>query len=357
MDVMKKRMILTPLAFVLAVSTALADARAEDQISAQKWAQDLTAAVKAKDSKKVQQLTDLEALSKKMSACDDCDTKETLARARQLYAQGKYEDARELYGHIPKSNPSWLQAVEEKGWAYFRQDQLEESLAQAKTLLSPQFSGYVGSEAYFLQSLAQLKSCNYKGVFETTRLFKEKQKPRLVEIQNLMSTGTNEALKNVLETADRFPMSFAEVGTNANHLPQLFYKDIGFQSQVLKHRLATEALRTLPTEGSYASLRASLEKTRNASLAKLQDRMRELARRETEDNSKIVQKLNLVEVEAIQRLHNDVDLDNKLFKKGNFKETNSDQLVFVDDGRPWIDELDKYEVRVKSCPQNLRRKM
>jgi hypothetical protein len=89
----------------------------------------------------------------------------------------------------------------------------------------------------------------------------------------------------------------------------------------------------------------------------MKTRLQKLATEETNDNVKVVQKLNLVEVEAIQRLHADVDLDKKLFVKGDYKKTTSDQLVFLDDGRPWIDELDKYEVRAKACPQNIRRKM
>jgi hypothetical protein len=250
-----------------------------------------------------------------------------------------------------------LQAVEEKAWTYFRQNQLDASLGQTKTLLAPQFAGYVGSEAYFLQSLANLKTCNYKEVFETNKLFKEKQKPRLAEIQNLSKTGMNDSMAKIMVTTETFPMSFSEVGEAANHLPQLFYKDIEFQRQLMRFKLAEKALAILKAEGKSEGLQTSFEKTKATAQEKMKSRMKQLAILETNDNFKIVQKLNLVEVEAIQRLHADVEMDKALFKKGDFNETNSDQLVFVDDGRPWIDELDKYQVRTKACPQNIRRKM
>lgn len=357
---MMKTSIFSQLVMVLAVVTAAAGARAEDRLSAQKWADDFAASLKSKNSAQTLQLIDFEKLDKKiLTVCDDCANKEKMASARKLYADGKYADARELYSQISKGSPYWLQAVEEKAWTYFRENQLEESLSQTKTLLSPQFASFVGSEAYFLQSLSQLKACNYKEVFETNKMFKDKQKNRLVEIQNLSKTGMNDAFQKVIASTESFPMRFSDVGDTANRLPALFYKDIELQRQLMRYKLADKALSVLQSEfaGTSQKLQATFEKNKASSFAQLQNRMKQLAEDETNDNFKIVQKLNLVEVEAIQRLHADVEMDKKLFKKGDFNKTNAEKLVFVDDGRPWIDELDKYEVRTKSCPQNIRRKM
>ncbi|HEY8269519.1 MAG TPA: hypothetical protein VIG33_01415 [Pseudobdellovibrionaceae bacterium] len=332
----------------LALALVIGMAHAEDRLSAQKWSEDFI---------KTPSL-DFEKLDKKiLGACEDCENKSKMQTARKLFAKGQYDEARALYAQVSKGSAYWLEAVEEKAWTYFRQNELESAMAQAKTLLAPQFENYVGSESYFMQSLAQLKSCNYKGVFETNRLFKEKQKTHLAEIQALSKTGMNEALKNVMNETDKFPMRFTDVGENASHLPHLFFKDIEFQRQLMRYKLSEQALAALKAEDRASALQSTLEKVKSASASQLQNRIKELAVQETNDNFKIVQKLNLVEIEAIQRLHADLDLDKSLFKKGPFANTNSDQLVFVDDGRPWIDELDKYEVRTKTCPQNLRRKM
>lgn len=340
------------------VVLAAIGARAEDRLSAQKWSEDFAAALKSKNTAATLQMVDFDKLDKKyLNTCSDCADKTLMEKARKVYAKGQYDEARALYDQVAKDSAYWLQAVEEKAWTYFRQNQMDASLGQTKTLLAPQFAGYVGSEAYFLQSLANLKTCNYKEVFETNKLFKEKQKPRLAEIQNLSKTGMNDSMAKIMVTAETFPMSFSEVGETANHLPQLFYKDIEFQRQLMRVKLTEKALAILKAEGKSEGLQASFEKTKATAQANLQNRMKQLAALETNDNFKIVQKLNLVEVEAIQRLHADVEMDKALFKKGDFNETNSDQLVFVDDGRPWIDELDKYQVRTKACPQNIRRKM
>lgn len=354
---MKKTPIFANLLISIVVS-ASAVAFAEDRLSAEKWSDDFASAISK--SKPTAELMDFTALDKKFfSKCSDCENKTNMEKARKLFAKGNYEEARSLYNDISKSSSYWLEAVEERAWTYFRENDYDAALAQAKTLLAPQFATYVGAEAYLVQSLTALKTCNYKTVFETNKTFKEKQKPRLEEIQKLSDSGTNESLTNVLAKVDSFPMVFSELGDNVKHLPQLFYKDLELQKQMMRYKLSEKALAILAKKesGDFLSVSESLEKTRSSSLEKIKTRMKKLATNETDDNVKVVQKLNLVEVEAIQRLHADLGMDKKLFVKSDYKKTTSDQLVFLDDGRPWIDELDKYEVRAKSCPQNIRRKM
>ncbi|RYZ87592.1 MAG: hypothetical protein EOP04_11355 [Proteobacteria bacterium] len=357
---MMKTSIFTHTLLAVAVITASASAHAEDRLTLQQWSQEFTASLKSKNTSATQKLIDFGSLSKKVLAkSDDVQNKELMTKARKLYAKGNYDEARAAYSEVSKSSGYWLQAIEEKAWTYFRQDQFDNTLAQTKTLMSTQFAEYVNPEGYLLQALTQLKTCDYKDLFSTNLKFKEKQKARLIEIQNLGETGMNEAFKNVIISTNAFPMKFKDAGANVNHLPQLFYKDIELQSNLMKYKLSERALTILASDNVSAPqiLQASLQKSKNDAAAGLKARIKKLAQNETEDNFKVVQKINLVEVEAIQRLHVDVDLDKSLFKKDKFKDTTVDQLVFVDDGRPWIDELDKYEVRAKACPQNIRRKM
>ena len=355
-----KTAIFTQTLLAVVVLTAGTSAHAEDRLTLQQWSKEFAASLKSKNASATQKMIDFNSLSKKVLAkSDDSENKTLMKKARELYAKGNYDEARSTYGEVSKSSGYWLQAIEEKGWTYFRQDQFDNTLAQTKTLMSTQFAEYISPEGYFLQALTQLKTCDYKSLFKTNLKFKEKQKVRLVEIQALSETGMNEAFKNVMSSTKAFPMKYTEAGANINHLPQLFYRDLELQSNLLKYKLSESALTILASESANAptNLETSLQKSKNEAAAALKARIKKLAQNETEDNFKIVQKINLIEVEAIQRLHVDVDLDKGLFKKDKFKDTTVDQLVFVDDGRPWIDELDKYEVRAKACPQNIRRKM
>lgn len=325
---------------------------ASERISASAWATQWATDVKNKKNPKY---STVELEKKALATCSDCENKESLKKGRELFAQGQFEKAIAHYDKIPRANTYWLSAVEEKGWAHFRQGNFEKTLAQTKTLLAPQFASISNSEAFLLQSLTQLKMCDYKGVFETHEVFKEKQKKRVLEIQNLAKTGWNDALTQVLKKADRFPMTLSDLGEAAGQLPLLAYKDIEFQRQILRFKASEKAINSL--DSSYARVKGALEKVNGESLSALKARVKVLAQDETQDNFKVIQKLNLVEVEAIQRVHTDLALTDELYQKSDFKDVADNKLVFMDDGRPWIDELDKFEVSSKACVQGLRRKM
>ncbi|MNL29240.1 hypothetical protein D3C87_1509170 [compost metagenome] len=227
-------------------------------------------------------------------------------------------------------------------------------------MLSPAFAETVSSEAYFLQSLSQLKICDYKGVFETHELFKKKQKEHIVKIQELSNKGLTSDVIKVVSKANEFPLKLKSLGEEALSLPALFHKDRELQAQILKHNISAAALDVLKnSEATTLSTRltSSFEKMNQQAVAGIEARVQKLAQQETADNKKIINKMNLVEVEAIQRMHSDLALADEAYSNGQFKNVGTDKLIFKDDGRPWIDELDKFEVISKACPSNLRRKM
>ena len=341
------------LVFVIASTTA----QAADRFSVQDWKESFSRAVLKNDSAKIRQLTNFKLIEEKaIPTCTDCDSKKKMRQARDFFAIGDFADAEKLYNQIPKGSDGWLEVVEERGWIHFRRDDFEKTLAQTKTLLSPQFEGAVSSEAFFLQSLAQLKICDYEGVLTTHKGFKEKQKNRVSEIQSLAKTGVNESLKKAILQVEKFPLQYDELGEVLTKLPLLFYRDLEVQRNLLRLKVAQAALSIVP-EGVVLGSKLDFVKLRNEGFEKLRIRIKALAEQENNENSKIVQNLNLLEVEAIQRIHTDMKLSQSGFKKGEFKQTSEDQLIFMDDGQPWIDELDKYDVAAKSCPKNIRRKM
>lgn len=348
-----------------ALMLSFTGANAQDAtISVKDWSRDLRAAAESNNMVQFRRLTDFNSMeafvSKKKSSLDS----EAMLKGRQLFAQGLLDQALAQYNLVSKGSDAWLEAVEEKGWVYLRKNDTEKALAQTKTLLGDTFVSVVGSEPFFLQSLAQLKICDYKEILATNALFKKTQRERLVEIQKLVDRGTSPTFDKVLAKADRFPMLFKDFGDEAKLLPRHFHQDVLLQKLVMRIKMAELGLPVLksvrghfkePSRLQDAMLR--LEEFASVARVKMKDRLKELAQTETDDNFKMLQKLNLVEVETIQRLHADKNLDKKTYTKGEFAATNSDQLIFPDDGHPWIDELDKYQVKVNSCPQNIRRKM
>lgn len=350
-------MILRAALLMLLVMASFRAKAADERFSINEWNTQLASALKSGGLAKASPLLDVKSFEKKALVCLSCDNKKNMTEGRKVFAQGKHEKALELYSKIPKGSDYWFEAVEEKGWAYFRQDDLEKTLAQTKTLISPQFADVVNSEAFLLQSLSQLRMCDYKGVFATHNLFKEKQKARIMGIQELATTGMNEAFSKIIATADTLPLKLSDVSAGISTLPLLFYKDKELQSELMKFKMSQKGLDTLKAAKTSVKVQNQLQKMNENSFAALKNRMKELAQEETNANFKVVQKLNLVEVEAIQRVHTDLQLSESLYNENKFQKVDDDKLVFMDDGRPWIDELDKYEVAAKACTKNIRRKM
>lgn len=334
---------------LLVVSTT---AQAAERFSVKDWNESFARAVQKNDRVQIEKLTNIQQIEDQaIGLCVDCKNKNQMRKARNLFAKGEYAEAEKIYNTIPKGTDLWLEAVEERGWTHFRRDNFEKALAQTKTLLSPQFVAAVNSEAFFLQSLAQLKICNYEGILETHKAFKEKQRSRILAIQELSKVGVNDALKKAIAEMDKFPLSYEDLGEVLTNLPLLFYRDLEIQKQFLRLKVAQSGLTV------NSSYNKTFSKMKIESSEKLKKRLQVLANQENRENSKIIQKLNLIEVEAIQRIHTDLKLSQENYTPGKFKKTNEDQLIFMDDGQPWIDELDKYDVAAKACNKNIRRKM
>jgi len=340
---------------LLWISALSSVTQAKSRFSVTEWKSTFSQAAQKNQTAEMQKLLDFAALeSKALPSCLECETKKTLKRARQAFASGNLKQAEALYSKIPKASEMWLESVEEKGWAYFRLDDFERTLAQTKTLLSPPFDVIVNSEAYFLQSLTQLKICDYEGVLKTHRKFKEAQRGRIQEMQSLSQTGRNQGLETVLKKAQEFPLALTDFSDELGKLPLQFYRDQQFQKWLLNYKLSESGLEVLPTEHS---LRPALKKRLDQARSQLQERLKVLASRENQENSHIVKKLNLIEVETLQRILTDTQLADQMYRSSDFKKVNEDQLIFMDDGYPWIDEVDKYEVSAKSCAPGIRRKM
>ncbi len=316
--------------------------------------------------KKIEDLLNMAQLENKIFQQKETREKKVINAARRQYEKNQLSAALKSYQKIERGSDYWLEAVEEKGWAHYRLGNYEKTLAETKTLLSEPFVQLIGSEPFFLQSLTQLKICDYKGVLETQELFKDSQRKRIEAIEKLAQTGSSIAFLKLIDKIDRFPIKFVDVGQQANELPRLFYKDLELQKQLFRLKLSTKALSLLSQKlnNSKSDAKTQLDlqlvkfKQINATADRqLYARMKVLAEIENQQNLKMLQKLGLIEVETIQRMHSDQKLDRKAFRKGEFKDVSDNDLVFPDDKHPWIDELDKYEVKTNSCPQNLRRKM
>ncbi len=251
--------------------------------------------------------------------------KAILTKARDLFAKKQFNEALVEYNKIPKSSDRWLIAVEEKAWTYLHLDQYDKAWAEARTLTSPALSGLTTTEPFLLKALTELKMCDYVAVFQTLKDFKTQKREQVESIQKIAKTGSNAVSRSTLQKWMENPSDWKAIGPQLAQMPQLFYKD-------------------------EVMLRAAA--TRN--MTAMEKRLKELAKTDNDENYRILQKLNLIEVESIQRVH----MESQFTRTQGDVKPGKDDLVFDDNKDDvWIDELNSYQAKVSRCQKKSGRTM
>lgn len=246
--------------------------------------------------------------------------REKMKNARVLFEKKKFAEAIGLYEEVDSGSDYWAEAMEERAWAHFHLNEHDRSLGLLKTLLAPPLKNEIGPEPYLQTALLQLHLCSYEELFKTFKRFKEDFRPRHAALTELSKNGTSMAFGLAVERArasGRFDRTIA--GPEVSVLPRLFYRD--------------------------AILAASVKKNLS-----LNARIKVLALRDVKEIDSTLRRMHLIEVEAVQRMHSQLHLaDAKKTGPGITRDANT--LVFPDDeNEVWLDELDKYRVNAKGCP-------
>lgn len=251
-----------------------------------------------------------------------------LDKARVAYENGNLEQAILLYNQISIKSDFWVESLEEKAWAYLRKKNTNEATSLAKTLLSEMLAPLVGPEPYYLQVLIEYRLCDYRAIFKTIKLFKNRYAERTSAIQTLAETGTNKASEKAIQTlfvnaAVLSQLKGESFGAEIQFLPRYFYRDRNLISAV---------------------------KAKNKVL--VAQRLQNLAKQDLTEISDILRKLQLVETQVVQQVYAYEDaLAEK--RKANFKNNkgyNSDEIYFPEDGEIWLDEMDQFQSSTASCP-------
>lgn len=250
---------------------------------------------------------------------------ELLSRARAAYKAQNFSQAASLYEQIAKSSPRWALAREEKAWAYFRMKNYPQALSDVRSLTNNFLSIQIDLEPYLLQSLILLYSCDYKAVFSLMKDLKKNMSTYVVAMESLaagkMTPAQQSAINELVSQRDTRGLD----ATQMNQLPRRFYLD----------RTIAAAIKG----GDVAVLRSKLQR---------------LAVSEDAKNEKMLQYMQLVEVEAVQRAF--VPSQFNGMAKTSIKK-DRDTMVFNNDKELWADEIDKTQVDLNLCSSKTGRSL
>jgi len=135
-----------------------------------------------------------------------------LSIGRVQYQLGKLNAALDAYGKVRAGSPSWLEALQERAVVMLRQGRPEDALATLKTVVSPLYEDQIRSEAFFLMAFAQMRICDYKSVFTTLELFKDRYREKVKAWEAAEATDfvARRKLSEVKETIQKLNLVEAE---------------------------------------------------------------------------------------------------------------------------------------------------
>lgn len=275
-------------------------------------------------------LEDLEKIQQTLIGQDQIH----LTKGRVAFQMNKFDQAILEYQLVPKTSDYWFEAAEEESWSYIRLGQADRATAKLKTLLSPIFQTWVGPESFYAANYNALKVCDYVTIFENGKTFKERQTARVQSLESLAKTGQSPVLASVISRLESGEMNFLAYSKEAAQLPRFFWRDEFVRRQV-----------DLIQQAKVASKATSAETARKALIKRFQT----LAKAELSEYQTVIQKLNLIEAEVIQRLYLDESLKGQRPELTKI-ESDSHILTFPESKELWIDEVDSLQAKVKECP-------
>jgi len=270
--------------------------------------------------------------------------------ARLYYQMNQLEKAISHYNLITKDSDYWVESVEERAWAYFRKGDYDRVQSDMKTLMNPMFANQVGPEPFFLDGFAKLKVCDYAGIFKTIKDFKNQFAKRIDVIDRLAKTGHNGQVSSALATLSNGPSTFEQVGKTVAQMPRFFYRDWPL-ARLAMRKAAFENEKSSARKHGISSWAQKLNGLESLAQNKIRERVKFLADAEINEARNILNKFHILEAEVIQRMHLQ---DRKSNKDLETQELAGDELEFpVTDDEVWADEVDKFQVTSRGCPQKL----
>ncbi len=249
----------------------------------------------------------------------------TFERARQLFAKQKFEEAIDEYRQIGKGSQRWVLAKEEISWAMFRLRMLPQASSEVRSLTNDFMAAQIDLEPFLLQGLINLYSCDYNKVFSTIKDMKRLMSEYVSQTENLAEGQINET------QADAIHLLIENKGIGKfkpKHfmsLPRQFYLDKKIQIAAASGQMDVIVGR-LTTQAQLAD----------------------------QKNKKMLQHLNLLEVEALQRA----------FVPNQFREKEktavpkaADRMVFNNDNDLWADEIEYLQSDLFKCDSKTGRKL
>lgn len=293
-----------------------------------------------------------------------------LTAARVLYQNGFLTESIQYYDKIQKASEYWYEAHEEKGWAYLRKGQPQNTIAITQSLLLDSLAADIGPMPFYQGALADLKVCSYSDVAKHLESFKARFSEKGKILQSLSRQGDTPDANLLIQKLQKGRISMADLGGAGARLPRLSSRDeyLFYLAQrsfrleqeaqtakVLHSQSASQGTAFVGFQGAMEEFSNKAKSRATISRGAALSRLKALASDEIREIQGVLQKMQIVEAELIQQLalsdrliKDNVGLNSK--QKGTTGSSRRFTLKFPQDGEVWFDEISNYKVDVaKGC--------
>lgn len=281
-----------------------------------------------------------------------------LTIARLLYDIQEAEVALQYYRLVKGHSYLWLQAQEEQAWIYYNQGNFSQALELTSAFHYPKLKNMLSPDMSLILALSQLKNCDYSNLSQSLSWFKNHFTQRQTYLKNLK---TNSFWEKVAQDVLKYHTSPQEIKNIAN-LSFTLKNNIYLKNLVQWKQFLIQSSTDWPRQGieksnsdywiqyviqEHAQFIAELN-------AKIKNIIQKNATKELNHIQRVAYKMNLVEVDALYRIHgyhNQKSLLPQAFKTSFSRKGQTVSFPF-NSQEVWLDEISQYHFSPsKQCPR------
>ncbi len=275
-----------------------------------------------------------------------------LARARALYALGRFSEAVLAYEQIPRFSRFWEAALLENGWARLQNEDDGGALGTLQALHAPQFAASFQPESWILKAIVYFTHCLHQEARSALRSFEAIYGPQREALRAILAVPqTPEFWLDALERDGALPKPIRRDLLANQRFASLraTIRRVSDEQKRLRSIAAWKGTRLL-TEELNASARSE-QTARRVAADFMEKRLRDaLARLDGFDAQKEIIELEIARVET-EEMEARFDRDQKLSGQSLHRPRvdGEREVHWPFQGEFWIDEIGHYRFTLKDA--------
>ncbi len=284
-----------------------------------------------------------------------------LSLARIHYEHEQFDKSIYYYSRIPQGSETWLVALFESSWAYFRRGDFDKALGRLLTLHSPFFASEYFPESQVVKAIIYFEACRYAEARVIVDDFFKSYNPMMEKVRGMLDNRSEvDAASRIYETLSSsegnekgddvltsrllgLAMTDPRVAQAEKTLAQLL-KERSLVRELLTDAALIESLEVAMDARIHSQRRIAAE----ATLLKFEEEL-ETLRALLSQSIKVKLEVARAEREGIEKRLRGESGSKTLKASGKVKKTDSEHVRWPYQGEYWRDELGTYVVDFSMC--------